>query len=228
MSRPMQDLVFLLDVDNTLIDNDRAKNDIQAALLKRLGPDGAARFWALYEEVRKETEVVNYPETLRRFAHTYHDQNIAAQVADLINNWPYKDYLYPDTLPALQYLTTLGEVAILSDGDADYQPRKIASAGLTHAVGGPADVLVFIHKVDKLEDIMERIPGRHYVFVDDKEYLLAGFKETLGDKATTLWVKQGHYAADPTQYKKPDPDLAVDHIGGLCEISKEAFEGNRQ
>lgn len=223
MSQSIPDLVFLLDVDNTLLDNDRAKSDIQAALLKMLGPDGSKRFWDLYEEVRKETEVVDYPETLRRFADTEQEKQIAEKVADLINDWPYREYLYPDTLPALECLNKLGEVAILSDGDTDYQPRKIANAGLTRAVGGPSDVLVFIHKQCELRDVVKRLPGKHYVFVDDKETILAEIKEELGDLATTVWVKQGHYASDPTQYRKPDPDLTIQHIGDLCTISKEQF-----
>jgi hypothetical protein len=225
MSQSIPDLVFLLDVDNTLLDNDRAKADIQAALLKMLGPEGSKRFWDLYEEVRKETEVVDYPETLRRFADTEQEKQIAEKVADLINHWPYREYLYPDTLPALEYLNKLGEVAILSDGDTDYQPRKIANAGLTHAVGGPSDVLVFIHKQCELQDVVKRLPGKHYVFVDDKEKLLAEIKEELGDLATTVWVKQGHYATDPGQYRKPDPELTIQHIGDVCNISKEQFEG---
>lgn len=225
MSQNLPDLVFLLDVDNTLLDNDRAKADIQAALLKMLGPEGSQRFWDLYEEVRKETEVVDYPKTLKRFADTEQEKQIAEKVADLINHWPYREYLYPDTLPALEYLSKIGEVAILSDGDTDYQPRKIASAGLTHAVGGPSDVLVFIHKQCELQDVVKRLPGKHYVFVDDKEKLLAEIKEELGDLATTVWVKQGHYATDPSQYRKPDPNITIQHIGNLCNISKEQFEG---
>src|SRR5439155_17009480 len=130
-------LVFLLDVDNTLLDNDRAKADIGAALLKMLGERGAALFWELYEEVRKELDVVNYPETLKRFADSWEDKVVAEKATALINNWPYRQYVYPGTFPALEHLTTLGEVAIVSDGDEDYQPRKIANAGLTEAVGGP-------------------------------------------------------------------------------------------
>jgi FMN phosphatase YigB (HAD superfamily) len=119
---------------------------MQAELLRLLGDKGSKRFWELYEEVREELDVVSYPETLERFAHDWKDKEVARKAADLIDNWPYKEYLYPGSLPALKYLTKIGEIGILSDGDSDYQPRKIANAGLTEAVGGPADVLIYTRK----------------------------------------------------------------------------------
>ncbi len=216
-------LVFLLDVDNTLLDNDRVKADMQAALLRLLGKQGSERFWALYEEVRKELDVVSYPETLKRFADSWEAKQVAEKAAALINNWPYRDYVYPGAFAALKYLTTLGEVAVLSDGDEDYQPRKIASAGLTQAVGGPADVLIYTHKETCFEDVMRRLPAEHYVLVDDKEKILAGAKKFMDYCLTTVWVKQGHYAHDPKQYTTPDPDIAVDHIGQLRDLNKQAF-----
>jgi FMN phosphatase YigB (HAD superfamily) len=216
-------LVFLFDVDNTLLDNDRTKADMQVALLKMLGARGSERFWVLYEEVRKELDVVSYPETLKRFAEGWEDKKIAGQAANLINNWPYREYLYPGSLPALKHVTKLGEVAILSDGDGDYQPRKIANAGLTEAVGGPADVLIYTHKDECFEDVMQRLPGRHYVLVEDKEKLLASAKEFMGDRVTTVWVKQGHYAHDPQHYRKPDPDITLNTIGDLCKLDKNDF-----
>lgn len=222
-----QDLVFLFDVDNTLLDNDRAKRDMQAALLKLLGEDGAKRFWQLYEDVRKELDVVSYPETLKRFAKGWKDREIAQKAADLINHWPYREYLYPGSLPALEYLTDLGEIGIVSDGDEDYQPRKIANAGLTDAVGGPADVLIYTHKETCFEDVMRRLPGRHYVLVEDKEKLLAAAKEFMGDRVTTIWVRQGHYANDPAQYRKPDPDIVLESIGDLRNLCKSDFTGKK-
>jgi len=228
MSDKKLDLVFLLDVDDTLLDNDRAKADMEAALLKMLGEQGAARFWELYEEVRKELTVVNYPQTLRRFADSWQDKVVAEKAADIINNWPYANYVYPGTFPALECLSRLGNVAILSDGDEDYQPRKIANAGLTKAVGGPADVLIYTHKETCFEDVMRRLPGKHYVLVDDKEKILALAKEQLGEKLTTVWVKQGHYAHDPKQYRKPDPDITLDKIGDICKLSKADFLPKRE
>lgn len=223
-------IVFLFDVDNTLLDNDRSKADMQAKLLDLLGEKGAKRFWELYEEVRKELDVVSYPETLERFARDWKDKAVARKAADLINNWPYKEYLYPGSLAALGCLTSIGEVGILSDGDSDYQPRKIANAGLTDAVGGPADVLIYTHKETCFEDVMKRLPGRHYVLVEDKEKLLASAKEFMGDKVTTVWVKQGHYAHDPKAYRKPDPDpdIIIEKIGDLCNLDKSDFTSKQR
>jgi FMN phosphatase YigB (HAD superfamily) len=225
--KPSDRLVFLFDVDNTLLDNDRAKKDMQAALLTLLGTKGAERFWKLYEEVRKELDVVSYPETLKRFATNWEDKEVAQKAADLINNWPYADYLYPGTLPALKHVSKLGEVGILSDGDEDYQPRKIANAGLTDAVGGPADVLIYTHKDQCFEDVMRRLPGRQYVLVEDKEPLLAAAERFMHWHVTTVWVRQGHYAHDPKYYEKPDPDITLDSIGDLVKLSKEDFLGPR-
>lgn len=221
--RKHNSLVFLLDVDNTLLDNDRAKSDMQKQLLEALGKDGSDRFWQLYEEVRKELDVVSYPQVIKQFAASWQDKVVAQKAADVINNLPYKKYVYPGTLPAIRHLTALGEVAILSDGDEDYQPRKIANAGLTQAVGGPADVLIYTHKETCFQDVMQRLPADHYVLVDDKEKILAGAKEFMGDCLTTVWVKQGHYAADPAQYRKPDPDITLDNIGQLCDLGREEF-----
>lgn len=221
--RKHNSLVFLLDVDNTLLDNDRAKSDMQKQLLETLGKDGSDRFWQLYEEVRKELDVVSYPQVIKEFAASWQDKVVAQKAADMINSLPYKKYVYPGTLAAIEHLTALGEVAILSDGDEDYQPRKIANAGLTQAVGGPADVLIYTHKETCFEDVMQRLPADHYVLVDDKEKILAGAKEFMGDCLTTVWVKQGHYAADPAQYRKPDPDITLDNIGQLCDLGREEF-----
>jgi FMN phosphatase YigB (HAD superfamily) len=216
-------LVFLFDVDNTLLDNDRVKKDMQAALLKLLGERGSAQFWKLYEDVREELDVVSYPETLKRFAEGWEEKEVARKAADLLNNWPYKEYLYPGSLDALRHVTRLGEVAILSDGDDDYQPRKIASAGLTEAVGGAADVLIYVHKDQFFHDVMRRLPGRHYILVEDKEKLLAAAKEFMGDRVTTVWVKQGHYAHDPQHYRKPDPDIVLERIEDLRKLDKDDF-----
>jgi FMN phosphatase YigB (HAD superfamily) len=218
-----RELVFLLDVDNTLLDNDEAKKYIQDELLRALGEEGVALFWQLYEQVRKEYDVVNYPAVLKRFARDWKDKVVAEKATDIINNVPYGKFLYPGSLPALEYLSRLGDVAILSDGDEDYQPRKIANAGLTEAVGGPADVLIYTHKETCFEDVMRRIPSEHYVLIDDKEKILAGAKEFMGDCLTTIWVKQGHYAADPTLYRKPDPTITINTIGQLCDLGEQDF-----
>lgn len=215
-------LVFLFDVDNTLLDNDRSKADMGEELRGLLGDEGMNRFWEIYEEVRKELDVVSWPITVERFQAEWPDATVAYKVANVINGWHYEDYLYPGTADALSHVTQFGEVAILSDGDTVYQPRKIQRAGLALIVGY-SDVLIFTHKQDHFEDIMKRLPGVHYILVDDKESILAEAKDELGSRLTTVWVKQGKYAADPTRYKKPDPDITLASIADLCNMSREAF-----
>jgi len=226
-TKPKDELVFLLDVDDTLLDNDRVKSDIAARLSEILPEEGTRLFWQLYEEVRKELSVVSYPETLRRFSAAWSDKAQVQQITDMINNWPYTQYVYPGTMPAIRHMDTMGNVAILSDGDLDYQPRKIAAAGLADAVG-PEDVLIYTHKDECLADVRRRLPAGHYVLVDDKEEILAHAKEMFGNDMTTVWVKQGHYAHDPARYRKPDPDIVLETIGDICGLSKEDFSGHNK
>ncbi|HET9494132.1 MAG TPA: HAD family hydrolase [Chloroflexia bacterium] len=214
-------LVFLFDVDNTLLNNDQSKKDMSAALHDVLGDEGEKHFWELYEQVRKEMDVVSYPETLKRFDDSCEDAVVAEKAARVINEWPYGEYLYPESLAVVRHVSRMGEVAIISDGDTDYQPRKIANAGLAEAVGH--DVLIFTHKQESLHHVTEILPGCHYIMVDDKESVLADADRVLGDRLTTVWVKQGHYATDPKYYKKPDPDVVLEHIGELCRFDRDDF-----
>src|SRR5438067_9981435 len=115
-----RELVFLLDVDNTLLDNDQAKADMEAGLLKILGEEGARSFWELYEEVRKELDVVSYPEVLRRFSTEWKDKIQAREAAHLVNKLPYAQYVFPGSVEAIEHMEKMGEVAILSDGDPVY------------------------------------------------------------------------------------------------------------
>jgi FMN phosphatase YigB (HAD superfamily) len=224
-TQPKRELVFLLDVDNTLLDNDRVKADIAARLSEILPHEAAKRFWELYEEARSEHGVVSYPMTLKKFAAVYKDKAAVQKVSDLINKWPYAQYLFPGTMPAIRHMDAMGEVAILSDGDQVYQPRKIAVSGLADAVG-PKNVLIYDHKEDCFPDVMRRLPGDHYVLVDDKEDILSHAKALMGARLTTVWVKQGHYAHDPKHYRKPDADIALQSIGEICNLSKEQFLGH--
>ena len=147
--------VFLIDVDNTLLDNDRLKADVARAIGDLVGPGRAARFWSLYEEVRDECTVVDYPETLRRFRRAYPDETHLSDMDHAVLGVPFERYLYPRALDVIRHLWQLGEPAILSDGDRVYQPMKIARAGLLRAVRG--NVLVYEHKEDHLAEVQPRI-----------------------------------------------------------------------
>ena len=217
----LDDLVFLLDVDNTLLDNDRVKEDIRSAIASAVAAERASRFWSLYEEVRAEEGIVNFPETLRRFRREFPEEPRAEDVDRAVLSVPFERYLYPRAMEVVARLWTLGDVAILSDGDRVYQPAKIARAGLLIATRG--NVLVYEHKEDHLAEVQRRFPARHYAHVDDRPTLLAQTKKGLGSLATTVHVRQGHYASEPPS--GPPPDVAVDRIDDLLTLEPARFGG---
>ena len=213
------ELVFLLDVDNTLLDNDRVKQDIQSAIASLVAADRASRFWSIYEEVRREEGVVDFPETLRRFRRTFPDERRAEDVDRVVLSVPFERYLYPRAMEVVVRLWNFGDVAILSDGDRVFQPAKIARAGLLLATRG--NVLVYEHKEDHLAEVQRRFPARRYAHVDDRAALLARTKKGLGARATTVHVRQGHYASEPPS--GPAPDIAVQHIADLLTLEPARF-----
>ena len=220
MTIPNPSLVFLLDCDNTLLDNDALKVDLDRQLGALLGVDLNARFWELYEAVRQDTETVNFPVVLERFAAICPDGALCERARAIIMDYPFAARLYPDTLATLDHLRAIGQPAILSDGDPVYQPLKIARSGLSAAVDGR--VLVYIHKEDHLDEVMARWPATIYVAVDDKARILAALVARRPDRFVTVHVRQGHYGTDPTAYS-PAPDLALDHIGDLRSLTTADF-----
>jgi FMN phosphatase YigB (HAD superfamily) len=208
--------VFLLDVDNTLLDNDRAKADLARAISQLVGPDRSARFWLLYEGVRNDFGVVDYPETLRRFRRAFREESRLADVDRAVLDVPYERYLYPRAQDVIALLWQRGEPAILSDGDGVYQPMKIARAGLLLAVRG--NVLVYQHKEDHLAEVQRRFPAERYAHIDDRASLLARTKATLGDRVTTVHVRQGHYATEPPS--GAPPDIVVERIADVLGIAQ--------
>lgn len=214
-------LVFLLDVDNTLLDNDQVKRDLQSAIASLVAADRASRFWSLYEEVRDEEGVVNFPETLRRFRRAFPDERRAVEVDRAVLTVPFERYLYARALEVVERLWSIGEVAILSDGDRVFQPAKIARAGLLMATRG--NVLVYDHKEDHLAEMQRRFPARHYAHVDDRASLLGRTKKSLGSRATTVHVRQGHYGSEAPS--GPPPDIAVGAIADLLDLEPARFGG---
>jgi FMN phosphatase YigB (HAD superfamily) len=206
--------VFLIDVDNTLLDNDQAKADVALAIRALVGLDRAARFWSLYEKVRDEYGVVDYPETLRRFRRTFPEVSGLTDVDRAVLDISFERYLYPGALEVIAHLWRLGEPAILSDGDRVYQPMKIERAGILLAVRG--NVLVYEHKEDHLAEVQRRFPADRYVHIDDKAALLARTRASLGDLVTTVHVRQGHYATEIAS--GAPPDIVVERIADVLTI----------
>ncbi len=212
---PDDAIVFLFDVDNTLLDNDALKADLHAQLGTLLGPALNARFWDLYEAVRQERDVVDLPLALQRFAPLCPDPALAARARAIVMDYPFASRLYPATLAALAHARALGAPAILSDGDAVYQPRKIERSGLLAEVGGRA--LVYVHKEAHLAEVMAAWPAALYVAVDDKARILAALVEQEPRRFVTVHVRQGHYADDAPA--GPEPDITLAGIGGLQALS---------
>jgi len=220
----MPSIVFLLDVDNTLLDNDGVKANLDQHLQAVLGPELTKCFWDRYEQVRKEKGVVDIPEALTRFREQTSTAEIDEQtylhLRSLFEHYPFDKALYPYTLETIQHLKTIGQVVIVSDGDLYFQAEKIFNSSLADAVDGR--VLLYTHKQEHLDEIMQRYPADHYVIIDDKPDILADTKKVLGPKVTTVFVKQGKYAAR----KLPEdfiPDIIVDHIGDLRNYTTEQF-----
>jgi len=215
----VRDLVVLLDVDNTLLDNDLIRADLAGQLTRILGPKEADRFWKIYEEVRAETDVVNFPETLERLARECRDTACLGDVSAVLYDFPFSKYVYPHSISAVQHVSAFATPVILSDGDQLFRRHKIRAAGLEDAVSG--NVLIYVHKEQNTADMQARFPARHYAVIDDKPRIHAAMKKALGEKITTVMVCQGKYAHDPAHHDFPDADVTMEGIGGLLALNSD-------
>ncbi|MFC5743289.1 HAD family hydrolase [Dyella tabacisoli] len=214
-------VVFLLDVDNTLLDNDRFADDVSARLEQAFGRAQRERYWAIYNELRDASGYADYLAALQRFRDGLDNDPALLQMSAFLLEYPFAERLYPQALDVITHLHTLGQPVILSDGDVVFQPRKIQRAGLWDAFHG--EVLIYLHKERMLAAMQRRYPATHYVMVDDKPNLLAKMKQSLGEKLTTVFVHQGHYAAAATAEISPAPDIDIACIGELCEYTLDDF-----
>ncbi len=218
--------VFLLDVDNTLLDNDRFLAELRERIAQDFGAKGRDRYWQIFETMRDEAGYVDYLGAWQRFRAEAevagHADAKSMELGEFILGYPFEARLYPHALDVIDKLNSFGQLAILSDGDAVLQPRKVRRSGLWNAVEGR--VMIFIHKEQRLAEIERRYPARHYVMVEDKLRLLAAMKAQLGSRLTTVFVRQGHYAMDTEAIKDfPAADLTVEAIGDLRDLDFAAF-----
>lgn len=223
---PIPSLAFLIDVDNTLLDNDRAKADEAAYLRRLVGEEPASRFWEIYEQVRREEDVVDYPLTLARFEKAFVGQlakETLAQLATFLVSFPFPEYLYPGALETLEYLGGLGTTAITSDGDASFQGLKIVRSGISAAVEGR--VVLYLHKEQHLDEIMALFPAQHYVVIDDKARVLSAQKKQMGSLCTTVHVCQGKYAEMAPAPGELPPDIAVASIRDVQQLGPAQLGG---
>ena len=217
-------IVFLFDVDNTLLDNDRVTADLKRHLQREVGPERAQHYWVLFEQLRAELGYADYLGALQRYRIEYpHDPRLLI-VSNFLVNYPFANRLYPNSLDVIDHVKQWGPVVILSDGDVVFQPRKVERSGLLEAVDGNA--LIYVHKEKELDDVEKRYPAEHYVMVDDKLRILAVMKILWRERLTTVFPRQGHYALDPEAIATyPQADFTVERIGELVNYDLPVLLG---
>ena len=209
--------VFLFDCDNTLLDNDAVQNDLRAHLASEFGPAARDRYWAILEDLRAELGYVDYLGALQRYRLDDMCDARLLSMSSFLIDYPFAGRLYPGALDAVRHAKAAGSAVILSDGDVVFQPRKIARSGLWAAVDGR--VLIYIHKEAMLEAVAAAFPARRYVMIDDKLRILAAMKKVWGDRLTTVFPRQGHYAFDAAALAAyPPADITIERIGDLVAI----------
>ena len=215
-------IVFLVDVDNTLLDNDRIQNDLKRHLEREFGAACRDRYWAILEQLFTELGYRDYLGALQRY-RVEHPQDIhLLSMSSFLVDYPFANRLYPGSLDVLERFRSWGQTVILSDGDVVFQPRKVERSGIFEAVEG--HVLIYIHKEEALDDVERRYPAEHYVLVDDKPGILAAVKKIWGGRVTTVFPRQGQYAHNPKAVAAyPPADLTVERVGDLLNYELSAL-----
>jgi FMN phosphatase YigB (HAD superfamily) len=204
-------IVFLVDVDNTLLDNDRIQDDLKRHLEREFGAASRDRYWAILEALFVELGYRDYLGALQRY-RTEHPRDVHLMtMSSYLVDYPFANRLYPGALDVVERFRTWGPTVILTDGDVVFQPRKVERSGIFEAADG--HVLIYIHKEEALDDVERRYPAQHYVVVDDKPRILAALKDAWGERVTTVLPRQGRYARDAKAYRPAD--LTVERIGDL-------------
>jgi FMN phosphatase YigB (HAD superfamily) len=209
-------IVFLVDVDNTLVDNDGIQQDLKDHLEQTYGIAARDRYWVILEDLMAELGYRDYIGALQRFRVEHPREIELLAMSSFLMDYPFASRLYPNALRVLQRLRSLGPTVILSDGDVVFQPRKVERAGLARVADG--DVLIYIHKEEALEDVERRFPAEHYVLVDDKLRILDAVKQVWRERVTTVFPRQGQYAHDPKVISAlPPADVTIERIGDLLD-----------
>jgi FMN phosphatase YigB (HAD superfamily) len=217
------DVVFLLDVDNTLLDNDRFQVDLGDRLEQSFGAFEKARYWSIIARRREEIGLVDYLGSLQEFRAGLDDHAELLEMSEFLLEYPFAERLFRRSLDTVAHLETFGRPVVLSDGDIVFQPRKIQRSGIWSAVEGR--VLIYVHKEKVLDHVQRRFPAKHYVMVDDKSNLLAAMKLSMGPRLTTVFVRQGHYAEDPqSNLVQPAPDMVIERIEDLIPLKLTDFK----
>lgn len=220
--------VLLIDVDNTLIDNDAIQEDLKDHLEQVYGFASRVRYWKILEDLFAELGYRDYLGALQRYRLEHPLEVELLSMSSFLVDYPFSDRLFPGALAALKGLRGSGLTVILSDGDVVFQPRKVERAGLFEAVDGR--VLIYVHKEEALDDVERRYPADHYVLVDDKPRILTAVKQSWGERVTTVFARQGSYAHDPKAIGAlPPADVTIEHIADLlsCDLSQLGIAPSR-
>lgn len=210
--------VFFFDVDNTLLDNDRVSAALRDFLKIEVGEQRTTTYWKIFEELRRELGYADYLGALQRYREQFPYESHVLALSNYLINYPFANRLFPNSLDVIDKFKKMGPVVILTDGDAVFQPRKIERSGLGEAVEN--NVLIYIHKEHELADIERRYPAEHYYLFDDKLRILTAIKQQWHERITTVFVKQGHYAADTAEIAQyPDADISIDRIGDALNLN---------
>jgi len=217
----MASLVFLFDVDNTLLDNDGVIADLKLHLEQQVGPERQQRYWQIFEQLRSELGYADYLGALQRYrAENPRDLGLLV-VSRFLIEYPFATRLYPGSLNAVAHVRQWGKTAVLSDGDVVFQPLKVERAGIWEAVDG---VMIYIHKEQQLQDVEQLFPADHYVLIDDKIRILSDVKKIWGARVTTVFPRQGHYALDQKLVASyPPADITIERIGDLLKYQLKDF-----
>ena len=222
----MHDIVFLFDVDNTLLDNDRVQDELSEHLAQNYGAAARDRYWEILHGLVDELGYTDYLGALERYRlEAMHCPKVLLMSSWLVD-YPFAERLYPGALDVVKHVQQWGPAVVLSDGDAVFQPRKVDRSGLWRAVDGR--VLIYIHKERELDDVERLYPAAHYVLIDDKLRILAAVKQIWGARVTTVFPKQGHYALDPQATAEyPPADIELARIGDLAACDRSWFGKER-
>jgi FMN phosphatase YigB (HAD superfamily) len=215
-------VVFLVDVDNTLIDNDAIQQDLKDHLERVFGPAARDRYWTIQEDLFVTLGYRDYIGALQRYRIEQSRAVELLTMSSFLLDYPFAERLYPAAVEVLKQLGSVGPTVLLSDGDAVFQPRKVERAGLSDAVDGR--VLIYIHKEEELADVERRYPAEHYVLVDDKLRILSTVKQVWRERVTTVFPRQGIYAHDPDVISAfPPADMTIERIGDLLDLDLTRF-----
>jgi FMN phosphatase YigB (HAD superfamily) len=218
----MAGVVFLFDVDNTLLDNDRVIADLRRHLERTVGHERQQRYWEIFEQLRVELGYADYLGALQRYRIENPRDPRLLTVSSFLVNYPFANRLYPNSLDAVSHCRQWGPTVILSDGDVVFQPRKVECSGLGELFEG--NVLIYVHKEHELDDVEGRYPADHYVLVDDKIRILSEVKKAWGTRVTTVFPRQGHYALDAEAVSRyPPADVTLERIGDLLGHDRQGL-----